>query len=57
MRARKLKGNKDFTGIQRDGSKFAAHKSSFIHILIIQKQEGKLKLRHNGGGSVGGLEG
>ena len=25
-----------------------------MHILIIQKEDGKLKLRHNGGGSEGG---
>ena len=30
------KGNKDVTGIQGDGSKFAAHKSSGMLFLVIQ---------------------
>ena len=37
MEAREPKETKDFTGIQGDGSKFAAHQSSSMLLLIIQK--------------------
>lgn len=37
MEAGEQKGNKDFTGIQGDGSKFAARKSNNTLFLIIQK--------------------
>ena len=43
MEAREQKGNKDFTGIQRDCQKFA--ESSGMLFLIIQNQEGKMKVR------------
>ena len=45
MEAREPKENKDFTGIQGDGSKFAAPKSSSMLLFIIQKFEGKVKVR------------
>ena len=43
MEAREQKGNKDFTGMQGDCSKFA--ESSGVLFLIIQNGEGKIKVR------------
>ena len=43
MESREQKGNKDFTGIQRDCTKFG--ESSGMLFLIIQDQEGKIKVR------------
>ena len=36
MEAREQEGNKDFTGVQGDGSNFAAHKSRGMLFLMIQ---------------------
>ena len=43
MESREPKENKDFVGIQGDGLKFAARKSSGMLFLIIQNEEGKVK--------------
>ena len=43
MESREQKGNKDFTGIQGDCTKFT--ESSGMLFLIIQNQEGKIKVR------------
>ena len=45
MESREQKGNKDFTGIQRDCTKFA--ESSGMLFLIIQNQAGKIKVRRS----------
>ena len=44
LRARELKLNEDYTGIQGGSSKFVARRISSIH--IIQKYTGTLKLGH-----------